>query len=391
MKKISADVDINENAPEDELAQFHDKNRYAVLNKRTHTKKLNRKLIALILFFAMISVAAGGYIVYLFNGDHFVSAAEAPKYSWGASDEDVKMLDAEGYDALALTENTKAFLEGFLTFDKASVDEGTWKSSFEEYINIDGIVDIEENLLYKRLQKSWLDEFEDHPYYKGKLLEAESLSWSVLPTQTVNVPYCDVYATVERTPIDVFFINSPFLMLNRYLDRYRIVFDENGKITSIKRTYSKLLDENIDEAAAEGDLSHISKMLETEKKKAEKAAKEDAVAQAEAKKKADEAARARAEEEARQQEEAEKRAEEAVRKAIEAEKKKQEEQAAAANKNENAASNANNSSNSNINVAPPGNSNTNSAPPAGNENAPSNSNANENSENTGNESAQSAE
>lgn len=210
-----------------------------------------------------------------------------------------------------------------------------------------------------------------HPYFASKLVSCSQISWAILPTETVNVPYCDAYVETDRCPIVRYGLNSPDFSINRYLDRYRIVFNENGKITSCKKMDSSLLQEGVDESAMAADAAIYEK------------ARADAERQAEEQRRAAaaEAARMEADRKAKEAEEEAKAAEEeAQRKAAEEEAKKK---AEAENKNQasstgSSGSNSNSNSNSNTGSDSSG-GNSNTGESEGNANGNSNSNGNGNS------------
>lgn len=336
-----------------EYRRLTDSDRYAAENARARNEASRRRSLVTIAISCIAILGCIAYMVFLFNSDHTASSALAvsiDEQRFGISNEDMEMLAAEGYNGETLTEDAGAFMQKFFTFDKGSVDDGSWEASYQPYVAENDIVDIMENLLYIRGQKSWSDVFEEHPYYKSKWVSNNSITWHILPTDTVNVPYCDIYSVIDCTPIEKYFANSPDLEINRYLNCYRIVFDVERKITSIKKIRSFTLQFSIDEDAMKADKDSIEKAQETQRQKEEMAAKEEAAAETEE----------RARQEAAAAEEAQKAEEE--RKAREAEEKaeKEAEKKEEANKHGNGNANSNTDKNENIGSGA-SNDNTNSA------------------------------
>lgn len=323
------------------------------IRKARRRSKRSLRIACLIIAVSLIIITASvASIIMMFGADHFVPAASVAieDSEFGVSEDDLSMLSAEGYDGTELTDDVAKFMEAFFTFDKASVKDESWQESFEDLIAAEDLVSIKENMLYTRLSEGWEKVFEDHPYYKSKWVSNNSISWNILPTSTVNVPYCDVYATIDCSPLDVYFLNSPSLEINRYVNCYRIVFDSDGKITSIKKLRTVQKQASVDRDAMRSDAENAEKTLEIQRRKAEQLAREKAAAEAV------ERARQEAEEEAKK-----KKTEEEAKAKEEADKKKEEE-----NKNENT-----NTGNSNSNTNTSGNTNTN-----GNENANTGGNTN---------------
>lgn len=351
------------------LSQFHDSNRYAQMNAKVREKSSNKKMMIVIAACCAVILACVAYMVFLFNSDHTTPAVATSisDQHFGISDDDLEMLAAEGYDGEELTDSASDFMQAFFTFDKGSVEDGDWEKSYESYIAKDGLVEIMENLLYVRMKDDWANVFTAHPYYQSKWVSNNSISWNILPTQTVNVPYCDIYATIDCTPIDKYFLNSPDLEINRYVNCYRIVFDEHGKIVSIKKLRGFMTESAVDEAAMTADKENAEKATEVERRKAEALAKEKAAAE--------EAERAR--QEAAEQEEARKAEEEAKKKAQEEEEKKKQEE----NKNTNSSNSNSGSSNSNSNTNGNTGTNTGSNTNTGNNGNENAGNANDNSGN----------
>lgn len=360
---------------DEEYRRFLDPNRYAQMNERVREKASNKKSLIAIAISCAVALACVAYMVFLFNSDHTMPAVATSldEQHFVISDEDMEMLAAEGYDGEQLTSDAGEFMEKFFTFDMGSVEDGSWEKSFMGYVDEGGIVPIMENLLYIRTQDGWGDVFRAHPYYQSKWVSNNSISWNILPTETVNVPYCDVYATIDGTPIDRYFLNSPDLEINRYVNCYRIVFDADGKITSIKKLRGFTRQLSVDEAAMASDKENAEKATEVERKKAETIAKEKAAKEAEEKARQE---AAEAEEKRKAEEEEKKAAEEAAKKEQENANKPSNGTSSSGSSNTNTGGNTGGNQNGNTNTGEDdntgGNANTgdSSTQPPSNGNAP---------------------
>lgn len=345
-----------DNTQNDDITdKYRSRDRY--VGAASRSKKSNKKtrilLVLIAVFFAIAAMSAVALAV-IFNTDAFVNDAvsNVTEDKWGISSADEEMLLAEGYDGEQLTDDVKRFCETFFTFDKDSVDDGTWKKSFDNFIAPESeLVKIQENLIYIRTQKGAFDEvFSQHPYFLSKTVSCNRIAWYMLPTQTVNVPYCDVYVTIDRCPIDHYSLNAPSFTINRYLDRYRIVFNANGEITSCKKMSGNLLEEGVEQNAMAADNAVYDKLIADAEKKAEAKRRQAAEERARA--------TAKAQEEAQKAKEAEEKAK------AEEEAKQKAEQEAAQNASNNSSTNTNTnnpSSSSNQNSSSGSSSNSNSS------------------------------
>ena len=213
---------LSKNSEEDDahnVAYYSSYDRYIDNAAKRKQGRYTKAVSALIAIFAVFIIASASYLFVIFNTASSASAhttTSVQQQKWGATDEDVEKLAAEGYEAIALTDNVEAFCKAFLTFDSESVEDGSWTGSFSSYVAPeDELVPIQENLIYVRSGESWREVFEVHPYFASKLVSCNQISWSILPTETVNVPYCDVYVETDRCPIVRYGLNSPDFSIKR--------------------------------------------------------------------------------------------------------------------------------------------------------------------------------